>query len=84
MKRVGVLVTLLASFVFASVANAATVNVNCNKHGKIGPVLNILNPQGPNTINVTGTCKETIHFIVDSFPSLGLVSGAKLCRINVD
>ena len=61
MKRVGVLVTLLASFVFASVANAATVNVNCNKHGKIGPVLNILNPQGPNTINVTGTCKENLN-----------------------
>ena len=40
-------------------ANAANVTVNCNlpgQNGKINNALKFLNPAGPNTITVIGTC----------------------------
>lgn len=60
---------------FSLVANAANVNVNCNlpgPFGKINTALKFLNPSGPNTITVTGTCKENLF--IQGFDRLTLVA----------
>ena len=70
--------TLLAVVVLmlcALMANAATVPVNCNLPGplgKIGNVLKMLNPAGPNTITVSGTCRENLF--IKGFDRLTLIA----------
>jgi len=57
------------------VARAANVTVNCNLPaplGKINTVLKYLNPAGPNTITVIGTCKENVY--IQGFDRLSLVA----------
>ncbi len=56
-------------------AKAATVPVNCNLPsplGKIGNVLKMLNPAGPNTITVSGTCRENLF--IKGFDRLTLIA----------
>jgi len=54
--------TLLCTFVFllfSIMTNAVTVPIDCNKPGPAGKVrtyLKLLNPQGPNTLRISGTC----------------------------
>jgi Right handed beta helix region len=62
-------------------AQAANLNVNCDKKETIRKALRLLaatNPQGPNTIFVSGTCKENI--VVQSLDRLSLLtkSGASI------
>jgi hypothetical protein len=64
-------------------AQAATLNVNCNGSGEnqlttIGKALNLLKPEGPNTINVSGSCHENV--LIQSFQNLTLnaISGASI------
>jgi len=62
-------------------AQAATYNVDCDKNEHIGKALRVLasaNPQGPNTINVTGVCRG--NFVIQSMDRLTLITknGASL------
>lgn len=59
-----VLLAMLGSLPVLDV-EAANVDVNCNKGQTIGAALAQLNPHGPNTVNVRGTCAEVVdigHF----------------------
>lgn len=66
----------IAFLSFTFVTNAATVSVNCNlashRNGMIGKVLQTLNPQVPNTVNITGKCKENVT--IYQFDRLSLVA----------
>ena len=56
-------------------ANAANVTVNCNLPaplGKINIALKYMNPAGPNTITVIGTCKENVY--IQGFDRLTLIA----------
>lgn len=61
---------------------ATALSVNCNGPAgtlnTIGAALNKLNPAGPNTINVSGTCKENV--VIHSFGRLTLnaLAGASI------
>lgn len=57
------------------VANAATLTVNCGNKGRTGKIstfLKFLNPQGPNTLNIRGTCKENLT--ISQFDRLSLIA----------
>ena len=57
------------------VANAVNVPVNCNLRGPLGrisTVLKMLNPTGPNTITVSGTCHENLF--IQGFDRLTLIA----------
>jgi len=61
MKRLFVLV--IAVFALSTSAQAMTLNVYCGQKRlphSINAALKMLNPQGPNTLNVYGTCKENV------------------------
>ena len=52
-------------------AQAANLSVNCDKHESIRKALHLLattNPQGPNTITVSGSCKG--NFVIQSMDRL--------------
>ncbi len=56
-------------------AQAANLNVNCDKQETINKVLRLLaktNPQGPNTIFVSGSCKENL--VIQSLDRLTLIT----------
>jgi len=56
-------------------AHAANLIVNCDKHESIHKALRLLastNPQGPNTITVSGTCKG--NFVIQSMDRLTLIT----------
>ena len=56
-------------------ANAVNVTVNCNLPAPIGRIsfaLKFINPQGPNTITVMGTCKENV--VIQGFDRLTLIA----------
>ena len=62
-------------------AQAANLTVNCDKHESIHKVLRLLaktNPQGPNTITISGNCKA--NFVIQSMDRLTLITktGASL------
>jgi parallel beta-helix repeat protein len=68
-------------FLWSIALNAITITVNCNKPapaGKISTYLKLLNPQGPNTLNIRGTCKENLA--INQFGRLSLIgiSGATI------
>jgi hypothetical protein len=86
-RKVKVLVWLLSgpcSWIFLpGSAQAATLNVNCNGSSEdqlttIGKALKLLKPEGPNTINVSGSCHENV--LIQSFENLTLnaISGASI------
>lgn len=65
-NRVGILtcITLLAvELAAAQQMNAATVNVDCNTGGAVGPILSNLKPGG--VVLVHGTCRENILIQVE-------------------
>ncbi len=70
--------TVLCTFVFllfSIVTNAATVPIDCNKPGAAGKIhtyLKLLNPQGPNTLRISGTCHENI--VIQAFDRLSLIA----------
>ncbi|HEV2489855.1 MAG TPA: right-handed parallel beta-helix repeat-containing protein [Candidatus Acidoferrales bacterium] len=79
MKNITKLCTLIMTLLFAALTvpagtRGATVSVNCNL--SIGPLhsitaaLKFLNPQEPNTLNVSGACKENV--VIQSFDRLTL------------
>jgi hypothetical protein len=56
-------------------AQAANLSVNCDKHESIRKALHLLattNPQGPNTITVSGSCKG--NFVIKSMGRLTLIT----------
>jgi len=56
-------------------AEAVDLDVNCARHHSIGRALHMLariNPQGPNTIIVSGECKETL--VIQSMDRLTLIT----------
>jgi hypothetical protein len=65
----------LAVILIPLFANAANVTVNCNlpaPMGRISTALKFINPAGPNTITVTGTCKENLW--IQGFDRLTLIA----------
>jgi hypothetical protein len=57
------------------IANAAKFSVNCNAPGplsKISNVLKVVNPKGPNTITISGTCHENLF--IEGFDRLTLIA----------
>lgn len=69
----------LAFLLFTAVLDAATIKVNCGGQSssvrypqKIGNVLRMLNPQGPNTLNISGTCNENLN--INQFDRLSLIA----------
>jgi hypothetical protein len=66
------LVAIGAAFQYAQ---AASLSVNCDKHESIKKVLRLLattNPQGPNTITISGSCKG--NFVIKSMDRLKLIT----------
>ena len=56
-------------------AQAANLFVNCDKHQSIHHALHLLattNPQGPNTISISGNCKA--NFVIQSMDRLTLIT----------
>jgi nitrous oxidase accessory protein NosD len=54
---------------------AATLKVNCDRHQTISSALQVItasNPQGPNTIQVSGSCKENV--LVQSLDRVTLIT----------
>ncbi len=79
--------SIVASFLLVAIgaasryAQAANVSVNCDKHETIHKALRLLaiaNPQGPNTITISGSCKA--NFVIQSMDRLTLITknGASL------
>jgi hypothetical protein len=66
---------LLPIGVASQYAQAANLNVNCDKHESISKTLRLLaktNPQGPNAITVSGSCAENLA--IQSMDRLSLVT----------
>jgi Right handed beta helix region len=60
---------------FCSHAQATNLKVNCDGTGALSTIngaLNLLNPQGPNTVTVSGACHENI--VIQSFDRLTLIA----------
>ena len=62
-------------------AQAANLKVDCDKHESIHKALHLLassNPQGPNTITISGNCEA--NFVIQSMDRLTLITktGASL------
>jgi hypothetical protein len=85
-RKVKVLVWLLSGLCFwiflPGSAQAVTLNVNCNAAAgqlhTIAGALKLLDPSGPNTINVSGSCNENV--VIQTFDRLTLtaVNGASI------
>ena len=77
----------LLSPISAQAAQATTVNVNCNAQSgmnTIAKALKGLNTEGPNTINVSGSCHENV--LIQGFENLTLnaVNGASINDASSD
>jgi Right handed beta helix region len=74
-QRVLGLFLLVAIAAASQCAQAANLTVNCDKHESIHKVLRLLaktNPQGPNTITISGKCKA--NFVIQSMDRLTLIT----------
>ena len=74
-KTACVLFLFVAMWATSQSAQAANLNVNCDKKETIHKALRLiadLNPGGPNTITVSGSCKENV--VVDGFDRLTLTT----------
>ena len=78
----GFILLLICTMLFAIHARSATIRVNCGKTpaSTINGALQRLNPEGPNTIIVSGTCTENVF--IQSFDRLTLQAGANGATIN--
>src|SRR5437763_10260346 len=73
--KVFVFVLLVVIGAASQYAQAANLSVNCDKHESIRKILHLLataNPQGPNTITVSGSC--TGNFVIRSIDRLTLIA----------
>jgi hypothetical protein len=73
--RIPALFLLLAIGVASQYAQAANFNLNCDRNERINKTLRIVamaNPQGPNRITVTGSCKENVK--IQSMDRLTLIT----------
>ena len=73
--RVFVFFLLVAIGAASQYAQAANLSVNCDKHESIRKALHLLattNPQGPNKITVSGSCKG--NFVIQSMDRLTLIT----------
>jgi hypothetical protein len=61
-----------SSLLLTKEAPASVVNVRCDSGDTIQGALSKLTPTGPNTVNVTGTCKENVK--INSMDRLTLVA----------
>jgi Right handed beta helix region len=69
-----ILITVFA-LTLCAFAQAANLKVNCNSTGALSTIngaLKILNPQGPNTLTVSGSCHENV--VIQSFDRLTLIA----------
>ena len=74
-SRVLAFFLLVAIGVASRCAQAANLTVNCDRHESIHKALRLLattNPQGPNTITVSGSCKG--NFVIQSMDRLTLIT----------
>lgn len=64
---------MIFAMAFCAYAQAANVKVNCNTTGALSTIngaLKLLDPQGPNTLTVSGSCHENV--VIQSFDRLTL------------
>lgn len=68
------LLCAISVLIISAAAQAVTATVDCNRGplGKISTFLKVMNPQGPNTLKISGTCRENIA--VNSFDRLTLIA----------
>lgn len=75
-RRSAVTIFVLAFLtVSALLARGATLKVNCDQHQTIGKALKTIaaaSPQGPNTISVSGSCKENL--LIQSIDRVTLIT----------
>ena len=66
---------LFVAVLSPALANATNAHVNCNIPGPAGKImhtLKLLDPAGPNTITVSGTCKENLF--IQGYDRLSLIA----------
>jgi hypothetical protein len=76
---------MVCALTFCVYAQAVNLKVNCNSTGTLSAIngaLKLLNPQGPNTLTVSGNCKENV--VIQSFDRLSLIanSGASINDVS--
>src|ERR1700740_147335 len=66
---------MIFAMTFCAYAQAANLKVNCNSTGALSTIngaLKLLDPQGPNTLTVSGNCHENV--VIQSFDRLTLIA----------
>jgi hypothetical protein len=66
---------MVFAMVFSAYAQGISLKVNCGGRGALSTIhgaLKLLNPQGPSTITVSGTCKENV--LIQSFDRLTMIA----------
>lgn len=74
------LLPVLCPMLLAVAARSATVRVRCGHPPSINGVLRLLDPAGPNTIRVSGTCHENV--LIQGFDRLTLQAVAGAATID--
>ncbi|MCI0354160.1 MAG: hypothetical protein L0099_03840 [Acidobacteria bacterium] len=79
LNRIPLLLALVLALLISPLANAADVTVECGKKKttnftSISAALATLSKQGPNTIHITGNCKENV--VIDKFDDLTLLGSS--------
>jgi len=87
MRRISILGLVALSCFAAStpLVRAATLKVNCDHHQTISHALKVVtasNPQGPNTIEVSGTCRENVSVQSLSRVTLAAKNGASISDVT--
>jgi hypothetical protein len=66
---------IIFAMAFCAYTQAANLKVNCNRTGALSTIngaLKLLNPLGPNTVTVSGTCNENV--VIQGFDRLTLLA----------